>query len=260
MNEIMIDNIKREYILYKPKALEENSPLVVFLHWYTGYAQDIINFTEFNAIADKYNFGVVYPEGLKDKEGIKHWNSGLRISSVDDVSFIEILVNNLVKEHSFNSKNIFVTGISNGGFMCYTLANQLPQLFNAYAPVIGTMSLRDWNERTTHSPVPIFHICGLDDEVVPPYKENNEGGGWGGAPNVDVIMEYWANKAGCESPFTTKIGKESTIDYYVNGLNNIEVWCLKIKKHGHEYPRLEHGDDVDGGELIWKFFQKYIIK
>jgi len=256
MKKLMHADLERKYILYKPENLPKESPLVVFLHWYTGNAQDIINFTDFNDIADKYGFGVVYPEGLLDIHGNKHWNSNLDISNFDDVGFIELLVQTLVKEHHFNSKDIFVTGISNGGFMSYSLANNIPHLFSAFAPVIGTMSKRDWKERTSKNPVPILHICGLDDEVVPPYKKNDEGEGWGGAPNVDIIMRHWADKAGCDEPITEQLGSKTTIDYYDNGIDDLEVWCVKISDHGHDYPTKK--DDIDGGELLWRFFSKYV--
>lgn len=258
MNKFNYNGIEREYTIYRPKNLRENRPLVVFLHWYTGTTQEVIDIIGFNEIADKYDFGVVYPEGLLDKYGNKHWNSGLQLSEVDDIGFITALTTSLQQEFLFDKHNTFVTGISNGGFMTYSLAVHKPELFNAFAPVIGTMSGKDWNERTFKNPVPILHICGMNDEVVPYDGTDSLEDGWGGAPSVKVIVEYWANLNECDNPIEKHLTENSTLFKYPNGINNNEVWLLKIKNHGHDFPT--KGTDIDGGELLWKFFSKYIVE
>ena len=186
MSTYSYEGMEREYTLYRPSNLKENSPLVVFLHWYTGSAKEIIDIIGFNDIADKYGFAVLYPEGLLDKYGNKHWNSGLQLSEVDDIGFITALIKSLQEKYILDKHNTFVTGISNGGFMTYSLALHKPELFNAFAPVIGTMSGKDWNERTFKYPVPILHICGLDDEVVPFDGTGSLEDGWGGREQDDI--------------------------------------------------------------------------
>jgi polyhydroxybutyrate depolymerase len=256
MSTYSYEGMEREYTLYRPSNLKENSPLVVFLHWYTGSAKEIIDIIGFNDIADKYGFAVLYPEGLLDKYGNKHWNSGLQLSEVDDIGFITALIKSLQEKYILDKHNTFVTGISNGGFMTYSLALHKPELFNAFAPVIGTMSGKDWNERTFKYPVPILHICGLDDEVVPFDGTGSLEDGWGGAPNINLVVEYWADVNQCDIPIEHHLTENSTLIKYSNGINDNEVWLLKIKKHGHDFPT--KGTDIDGGELLWEFFSKYI--
>jgi len=258
MSKFSYDGTEREYTIYRPENLRENSLLVVFLHWYTGSSQEVIDIIGFNEIADKYGFGVLYPEGLLDKYENKHWNSGLHLSESDDIGFITALTKSLQQEYKFDKNNTFVTGISNGGFMTYSLAVHKPELFNAFVPVIGTMSGKDWVERTFKNPVPILHICGMDDEVVPFDGTGSLEDGWGGAPSVDVIIEYWAKLSKCNSPIENHLTENSTLIKYPNGVNDNEVWLLKIKNHGHEFPT--KGADIDGGELLWEFFSKYIVK
>lgn len=257
MEKFMHNEIKREYVLYKPNNLKVGAPLVVFLHWYTGSVHDVIGATKFNEVADKYGFAVVYPQGLLDKDGNKHWNSGLEISAYDDEGFIEELTNHLIKTHKLSKENTFVTGISNGGFMSYTLAVNKPYLFSAYAPIIATMSRKNWENRTFKNPVPILHICGLNDEAVPPYRTKEpDSDGWEGSPNVDVITKYWADLAKTKKFTTEQYSKDTTIEYHTEGIDGIEVWIVKIDNHGHYYP--SKNDDIDGGELLWKFFKKYL--
>ncbi|MBU1020621.1 MAG: prolyl oligopeptidase family serine peptidase, partial [Firmicutes bacterium] len=166
------------------------------------------------------------------------------------------LVKSLQKEYQLHQNNTFVTGISNGGFMTYSLALHTPSLFAAYAPVIGTMSGKDWMERTYQNPVPIIHICGLDDEVVPYDGTGSLEDGWGGAPSMEIIIDYWAEVNQCDQPQEIHLTENTTLIKYQNGINNHEVWLVKIKHHGHNFPT--KGTDIDGGELIWEFFSKYI--
>jgi polyhydroxybutyrate depolymerase len=256
MSAFIYEGVKREYILYKPDNLKEHCPLVVFLHWYTGSAEEVINIIGFHEIADKYGFAILYPEGTLDKYKTKHWNASLDLSDADDIGFISSLVKSIQEEHHFNPNNTFVMGISNGGFMTYTLALNTPNLFAAYAPVIGTMSGRDWKERTFQNPVPIFHISGLDDELVPFDGSGSLEDGWGGAPSIDIMVKYWADLNQCVGPIEEHLTENSTLFQYQRGVNNHEVWLLTIKNHGHDFPTKDA--DVDGGELIWKFFSKYI--
>lgn len=256
MDQYTHDGLEREYTLYKPSGLKDNSPLVVFLHWYSGTGEDIINYVNFNKLADKYRFGILYPEGLLDKYKVKHWNANLEISDVNDIHFITKLTTFIQEKHVFSKINTFVTGISNGGFMCYTLALSKPYFFRAYAPVIGLMSLYDWDNRTFKNPVSLLHICGLDDEVVPQDGTGKEGDGWGGAPHIDVIMDYWRSVNKSKEIRHVQFTPKSTIDYYIDGINDTELWCVKIKDHGHDFPLKEHG--IDGAELIWSFFKKFL--
>ncbi|MBN2604544.1 MAG: hypothetical protein JXR62_01815, partial [Bacilli bacterium] len=85
MSQFMHHNLQREYVLYQPSNVKKGCPLVVFLHWYTGSSEDVINFIGFNEIADKYGFAVVYPEGTLDKYQTKHWNANLDLSDTDDI-------------------------------------------------------------------------------------------------------------------------------------------------------------------------------
>ena len=55
------------------------------------------------------------------------------------------------EKHGLSRHNIFCTGMSNGGEMCYQLAAQRPRLFAA-APVSGLML--DWLYKADRSTVP----------------------------------------------------------------------------------------------------------
>ena len=147
-------------------------------HWlYWGKARP----AEGSIIAN--GFAVCYPQGEEDLEGIPHWNARLSISKTDDIGFLSALASHLQAQHSLNASKTFVCGISNGGFMSYTLVAERPDVFKAAASVIGTMSGHTWEHRNSIRPVPILQVSGLDDEVIPYNGSMSKAGGWGGAPD-----------------------------------------------------------------------------
>ncbi len=56
------ETVEREYIYYHPESAPSNCPLVFVFHGYTGSAVDIMQYSEFNAIADNFGFAVCYPQ------------------------------------------------------------------------------------------------------------------------------------------------------------------------------------------------------
>jgi polyhydroxybutyrate depolymerase len=252
--EFMHKNVKRKYLLHVPQELSDNSPLVFVLHGYHGDARDYVD-QVMNRLADDNGFAVCYPQGTDDREGIPHWNARLKISEVDDVGFLSALASDLQDKHSLNKSRTFVCGISNGGFMSYTLVAEKPEVFKAAASVIGTMSGHAWEHRDAIRPVPILQISGLHDEIVPYNGSMSEVGGWGGAPDQDVIMEFWRKLNKTSSEEVIQLSKQTTAHHYKDGVNGNEVWHYQIKNFGHKVPgKRELGTEV--AQVIWQFFSK----
>jgi polyhydroxybutyrate depolymerase len=252
--EFMHKNVKRKYLLHVPQELPDNSPLVFVLHGYHGDARDYVD-PVMNRLADDNGFAVCYPQGTDDREGIPHWNARLKISGVDDVGFLSALASDLQDKHSLNKSRTFVCGISNGGFMSYTLVAEKPDVFKAAASVNGTMSGHTWEYRDAIRPVPILQISGLDDEIVPYNGSMSKDGGWGGAPDQDAMMEFWRKLNKTSSEEVIQLSKQTTAHHYKDGVNGNEVWHYKIKNFGHKVPgRRELGTEV--AQVIWQFFSK----
>ena len=117
--------MERTYKLHLPAGLPENAPLVVVLHGYGGNNNP--DRFAMNATADRHGFAVCYPQGAKDGRGKSCWNVGYPFQAdmtVDDVRFLTELVRHLQKKHGLSRHNVFCTGMSNGGEMCYQLAAQ----------------------------------------------------------------------------------------------------------------------------------------
>ena len=194
---------ERSYKLHLPQGLPQGAPLVVVLHGY-GANNDPGRFG-MNAAADRHGFAVCYPQGAKDGRGKTCWNVGYPFQAdmaIDDVEFITQLVRHLQKKHGLSRRNVFCTGMSNGGEMCYQLAAQRPRLFAAVAPVSGLMLEWLYKADTSDVPVPLFEIHGTADRT----------SAWEGDPD---------NKGGA------LFGNYWTVDENLNG--NVRALCDKMK-------------------------------
>lgn len=249
------ESVERKYLLHVPQDLPKNASLVFVLH---GYRADARDYTELgmNRLADANRFAVCYPQGADDLEGVPHWNARLQISKTDDIGFLSALASHLQAQHSLNASKTFVCGISNGGFMSYTLVAEKPDVFKAAASVIGTVSGHTWEHRNSIRPVPILQVSGMDDEIIPYDGSMSKAGGWGGAPHQDVVMEFWRKLNKTKTEEVIKLSSKTTGHHYKGGVNGNEVWHYKIQEFGHSIPG-EREMAISVAELIWKFFSKF---
>lgn len=255
-NTFEYDGLTRNYILHIPESLKKNAPLVFVIHGYTGSPQSLKFHSDFNTLANKQGFAVCYPKGTKDKHGNSHWDADLKVSKTDDIGFLKSLAAHLQKTYQINPNRTFACGMSNGGFMSYTLACQASDVFSAIASVTGTMSKETWEKCTDSAPIPILQIHGIADNVVPIDGTMSEDDGWGGAPKLDSIMNFWANKNNCLTKDSIVFTDNTNAYYYQNCVDSNEVWYYKIADYGHSWPK-----NSDAGwsasEVIWEFFSQY---
>ena len=60
---------------------------------------------------------------------------------MDDVGFINALLDEIASEYCIDPKRVFATGMSNGGFMSHRLGCELATRFAAIAPVAGVLGI-----------------------------------------------------------------------------------------------------------------------
>ena len=254
------------YTLYKPDNLKEKAPLVFILHGYTSNSTNIMNYSAMNSIADQHGFMVCYPQGTRNLyTGQTHWNANLKeMSSVEDSSFLNDLAKKLQAEYNLSDKNTFVGGMSNGGFMSYTLGCERSDTFKAIASITGTMSGYDWRN-CNPGKVPVLQISGTNDMVVPMDGSMSSAGGWGGAPHIEKIMTYWSNINECNKTKSENVlNADNTDNSYVkldkktDCYSNHEVWLYTVYGGGHTWPGAWGNMDISASEEIWKFFSRYI--
>lgn len=253
--------IERSYILYLPKGLPQDAPLVVMLHGYGG-----TNAPErygMNATADRHGFAVCYPLGAKDGRNKTCWNVGYPFQAdmrVDDIAFFEKLIRHLQKEYGLSRRNVFCTGMSNGGDMCYMLAAQRPQLFAALAPVAGFMSVEILRGDRSRTPVPLFEIHGTADRTTRWEGDLDNEGGWGAYLPIPVAVGYWAAKARCARIACDTLPQHPGSDLrvvahrYTDAADDTEVWLYETIGGKHSWNKT----GVDTCEAVWEFFSKYV--
>ena len=249
------DSQERIYHYYQPSSLPDNAALIFILHGYRADAKDFMELLPMKELAEEQGFAVVYPQGLNDDSGQIHWNADLDISNVDDVGFLSELAIHLQETHNLNPERTFISGYSNGGFMSYEMILKKPDIFKAAASISGTMSLETWNNRSLAKPSSILQVSGGLDYVVPVNGMYSSNGGWGGAPPIIKIMEFWSefNQADTQEMIEqdkTKITK------YINSESGDEVWYYLIENLDHRIP-LGGEYNVHAPTLIWDFFSNY---
>jgi len=113
-------------------------PLIFMLHGFAGnYAQwsHIVNLQHY---ADKYNFIIVCPDGFYDSW---YMNSPINPKSQFETFFFKNLVPVIFHRYSIDSTNIFITGLSMGGFGAMYLFLKNPNFFKSAGSISGGLDI-----------------------------------------------------------------------------------------------------------------------
>jgi polyhydroxybutyrate depolymerase len=266
LNQSILHNgISRDYILYIPENLPTNAPLVVVSHGYTSSAKTMMSYSGMNKVADEEKFLVVYPQGTKDQRGNNFFNVGYEFhasSKVDDLGFIKALVTKLTDDYQVNPNHIFATGMSNGGDLSYFLACYASDMFQAVAPIAGTMMQTTIETCKPQKGMPIFAVHGKADEVTYFDGDMANRDKWGPYPGIPAVIEHWVDVNAVEiskqvdldniTNFTAS-NEALSFDRYLSETSDHEVW-LYIHSGGHDWSLKE----LDTSSEIWNFFTRYI--
>ena len=258
--------LTRTYILYVPASYSASTPapLVFNFHGYTSNASQQMMYGDFRPIADTAGFLLVHPMGTLDGSGQPYWNSGWG-GTVDDIGFTSALIDSLSLNYTINQDRIFSTGMSNGGFMSYTLACELSDRIAAIASVTGAMNLNQSSTCNASHQMPVMEIHGTSDGTV----------AYNGASWIEATsntLNYWATFNNCAIPAimtpvpNINLTDGCTAEHYVyqNGINGVEVEHYKIIAGGHTWPGAPFtvgvtNRDLDASIKIWEFFMQYDI-
>ena len=267
---ILHDGLDRSYILYVPTSYSSNNstPLVLNLHGYSSNAGQQMIYSNFYPIADAEGFILVHPQGTIDEMGLAFWNVG-DISDVDDVGFLNALIDTIASQYNINPSRVYSMGMSNGGFMSYRLACELSDKICAISSVTGSMNTVQINLCSPEHPIPVMQIHGTADPTV-----LFGGNSLWGIEAIEDVISYWVNFNQCNmDPIFNNIPNTNTLDLceaehyiYENGLNDSSVEFYKIINGGHTWPGAlipltgnNTNQDFNASEKIWEFFNKYDI-
>jgi poly(hydroxyalkanoate) depolymerase family esterase len=126
----------RSYKLWIPAAYTGKNarPLVLMLHGCTQTADDFAAGTQFNALADRDNFLVVYAEQTAEANPLKCWNwydAAQQTRGQGEPSLLAEVVNQIRAGYKVDARRIYVAGVSAGGAMAVILGATYPDIFAA---------------------------------------------------------------------------------------------------------------------------------
>jgi polyhydroxybutyrate depolymerase len=275
-DSLTLDALLRTFIITVPQGWNNQAlPLVFALHGGGGTADGMEKLTGFEAIALKEKFILVYPQGVE-----KSWNDGRSTTAnqmgINDTTFFRLMIERINSKYKVNSKMIFCTGISNGGFMTSTLAWTMSSFFAACASDAATIDSVIVTGTKHPSPLSIMYIHGTSDRIVP-----IEGGTTSIGEATDGVflshnnaVNTWVKINKCNiNPVTTTISDnahdETTItkSEFDNGVNSTLVVSYIIENGGHTWPGGwqylpvaavgKTTKNLNASETIWTFFNSH---
>jgi polyhydroxybutyrate depolymerase len=255
----------RVFWVYTPSHLAAEAPLLVCLHCYGGKAEH--QPSQLVDLAEEKGFVVCFPQGLTDGRGKTCWNVGYPFQAglkTDDVGFMERLVRHVVKTRGLNPANAFLTGMSNGGEMCYLVARRKPRLFAGILSIAG-LTLPEMEPLRYASPVPFMEVHGTKDKTSKWNGDPENKDGWGAYLSVPAAVSYVVAANGCRSYSQEELPlvRNSVILHkYLGGTPArkggpaSEVWLYEVTKGGHNWS----DKDMDTYHEMWRFMDHFMTR
>ena len=179
----------RTATVHRGSSAVVGAPLVVVLHGAGGTAVDMRSNLGWDALADREDLVVAYPDGLD-----RTWNAGAccgpaRDRGVDDVGFLDALAGALRRDDGVG--DVYAVGFSNGAMMSYAWACARPGALAGIGPVAGALTV----DCPEPAPLTVVAVHGTRDERVP------IGGGRGPSgvdfPALDASLAPFRTAAAC---------------------------------------------------------------
>ncbi len=259
---IEVDGQQRTFVLHVPEGLSDPAPLVLVLHPFTGSGRQMQRVTGLDALADREGFIVAYPNGRQ-----RRWNVGVfGEGGVNDVAFVDALIDHIAAAHPVDPSRVYVTGGSNGGMMAQYYTCVRPERVAAVAPIFGTLPRATGALCPPGPPKPALFIHGTEDPVLP-----YDGGGEGVLMSVEENVAFWTARDGCPgTTVETALPDTDPCDgtttrrvVYTGCAADAELYIVEGGGHtwpggGPDYPRWIVGRtarDFSASETIWAFFR-----
>ncbi|MGG0536811.1 extracellular catalytic domain type 1 short-chain-length polyhydroxyalkanoate depolymerase [Priestia aryabhattai] len=279
------------YKVYVPSTYTGLSkvPLIVMLHGCQQDADDFAAGTEMNKLAEEKGFIVLYPQMnyFANSNGCWNWfyeYNQFRGNGEPDI--IKDMIDHITTKYAIDSTNIYLAGMSAGGFMTNVMAIAYPDIFkavgihsagsNAYAVdlitagevmLYGSLNPEfDGDEAykkmgSYARPVPIITFHGQSDTTVNPI-------------NASTLIQQWIytykyfgidlheNAASYTSRENENHYSYITYDY-VDAENKIWMKKIMVEDMGHAWSGgNDNGSDTDSkgpnaSKMMWDFFEAH---
>jgi len=252
------DGLNRNYWVYTPADWDGETalPIVVGLHGGGGNAVGYRDSNEWARAADTHGFLAVFPEGTGNRalgRTFATWNAGICCGpameeNVDDVGFIDAVLDEVIERYAVDTRRIYVTGHSNGSMMSFRLGCELSERIAAIGPY-GALGAEDC---TPSRPMPTFYTHGREDQCA--LYEGGECGGcfqlamnellgtdiepsYWTCPAVPGYLDAWAAASGCTGAPETTLDEDGAVCVTRDTCGGSAVVTLcTLEGGGHAYP------------------------
>jgi polyhydroxybutyrate depolymerase len=246
--------VARTFVHYAPATLRatEPSPVVIVAHGWLQTGQAMYDLTQYQQVADREGFVLMYPDG--EPASLGPWNVGegacpstllvLPTATGDDQAFVDAMLDFAEADQCVDQRHIFVTGFSMGGYFTNE-TGCLRSDIAAIAPHSG--GSHDLSAcPVVHKPVILFH--GTKDGLIPE------------ACGLEA-RDRWAKHNGCGSGVETVPVTGGHCEYSSGCPRDGQVaLCLfDGMDHGWAGGQGSYGFPAyeSASELGWAFFKKY---
>ncbi|HEX3541288.1 MAG TPA: PHB depolymerase family esterase [Acidimicrobiales bacterium] len=247
----------RNYRVYVPTTLDPRrpAPLVLVMGGVGDTADSMTNATGFDHEAETGNFVVAYAEGINQNWAAGFCCSGTRSNTVDDVGYLNHLLDRLEADHKIDAARVYAVGVSAGAMMAYRLGCQDADRIAGVGSVAGAMLL---DACQPARPVSVIEIHGTADPLVP-YN-----GGAVSPPGVATqpvpattgLVQHWAGLDTCPDPATTQTQPPVTTTTWSGCALGTGVRLVTIDGGGHTWYATGFGavnGSIDATHAIWSF-------
>jgi polyhydroxybutyrate depolymerase len=273
-----LDGLQRTYVRYVPRQLPKDAPLLLVLHGSGEDAQRIRIGTGygFERLADQYGFAVVYPNSASSD-----WNDCGKIGDfsangheVDDVAFLNAVVDQNVSALGADRRRVFVTGVSSGGFMSLRLALESPTRFRAVAAVSANLPApENFKCKPVGQATSVMIMNGTEDPLVPFSGGESSLFGLffkgGNLRSAHASADYFVERGHiAATPVTRRVaGADGVVveqnDWHDSSRTEVELVTIHGGGHGlpqpyWRRPRLLGPSPMapDGPAMIWTFLSR----
>ncbi len=280
----------REYIVHLPTGYDgaKPIPLVMVLHGCKQTHLTIKHDSNFDAIADREGFMVVYPfitsfDGLRNTNCWGFWFDAEIHEGAGEVQDLWSLIEEVQSDYNIDPSRIHVTGLSSGAAMAIavmvahaegiasgaetaglpyseTSASVGFSCFNpgTFKPVSAIADAIDREMGAEKRPVPIFIVHSRDDCTVNIKAAESARDSWGRIYGVDTT-----NPVSMQSG-TTRGTPWTHLKYpALDGQTIIETFIVSGKDHGWYGGRngeFAFADAPNTAQLMWEFFEAHPLQ
>ena len=216
------------------RARGHRAPLILALHFASGTGAQMEQATQYTPEAARVGFAVAYPTASANN----FW-------SIDgDLVKLQTTLDAIERVACVDPRRVYVSGISNGGFMATVLACRMAGRIAAaalFAPGVNGIG-----DCAPSRPVSVLEVHGTSDPIVP----------YGDIPG---FVAGWAKRDGCSSRSTAQ-RRSATVTIFrwpgCRGGAQVEHLRLTRGKHIELLPQLRAAG-VDPARTAWAFLRTH---